>query len=321
MKMARDKFHPELRSVPFVGKVLTFLMSKKFGFKLLNRGFKMMEGKILKGLVNREIYIRSNHAGPDIRVRVYMPENNADKLPVLLYLHGGGYAMGSPEQSEDFLKRFIEKRPCVIVAPGYRNSQTQPYPAAFDDCYDTLLWIRDNADNIKANASKIMVAGHSAGGGLTAAVTLKARDTQDVKISFQMPVYPMIDDRHQTESSQFESPVWGKTANHLGWSLYLQDLYDQNKEIPSYAAPARNKDFAGLPPTITFVGGIDPFRDETMAYVEGLKKAKIPVEFKIFEGCYHGFEVLNPQKQVSKDAMSFLYEAYAEYYDNYFLNR
>ncbi len=319
MKISKHQFHPELKSVPITGKIYTFFLSKKFGFKLLDKAFKRIEGKITQGLDNKELYIKSQHDGPDIRVRIYRPENNHDKLPVMLYFHGGGYAMGSPEQSEDIFKGFIAKRPCVIVAPGYRNSQTQPYPAAFDDCYDTLLWIRDYADSINADANKLMVAGHSAGGGLTAAVSLKARDTKEAHISFQMPIYPMIDDRHQNESSHFESPVWGKMSNHIGWELYLKDLHEQKKEIPNYAAPARNKDYTNFPPTFTFVGGIDPFRDETLKYAEALKQENIPVQFKLFEGCYHGFEILNPKKQVSKDAMDFLYNNYADFYDKYIL--
>jgi len=317
MKMTKDKFHPELKSVPFAANAYTYLLSRKSGFKFLNRVGKLAEGKVTKGLINEKLSIKSNHGGPDIRLRIYKPENNGDKLPVMLYLHGGGYAIGNPEQAADMLKGYIEKRPCVIVAPGYRNSQTKPYPAAFNDCYDTLLWIRDNADSINVDANKLMIAGHSAGGGLTAAVTLKARDTKDVNIAFQMPIYPMIDDRHQNESSEFESPVWGKAANHLGWELYLKDLHQQSKAIPSYAAPARNTDYADFPPTFTFVGGIDPFRDETVAYVESLERANIPVKFKLFEGCYHGFEMVAAKTQVAKDAMNFMYEGYAEFYDKY----
>lgn len=319
MKMTKDKFHPELKSLPLVARVFTFLLSRRFGFRLFDKMSQRMEGKITKGLINEKRSIKSNHGGPDIRLRIYRKENHTEKLPVLLYLHGGGYAVGTPEESAGIMKGFIEKRPCVVVAPGYRKSQNEPYPAAFNDCYDTLLWIRDNAETINVDASKIMVAGHSAGGGLTAAVTLKARDTKDVDISFQMPIYPMIDDRHQNESSAFESPIWGKKSNHIGWELYLKGLHEQNKEIPTYAAPARNTDYADFPPTFTFVGGLDPFRDETIKYVEGLKKANIPVKFKLFEGCYHGFEILIPKKQVSKEARNFLYDTYAEFYDKYIL--
>jgi len=317
LKISRNTIHPELRSVPLIGMAYSYLLTKRFGFKFLNSSFLKMEGKITKGLVNEKLTIKSRSSGNNIRLRVYKPDNNSNKLPIMLYLHGGGYAIGSPELSADLIKKFIETRPCIVVAPGYRNSQSKPYPAAFNDCYDTLIWIRDNAGVIKGDANKIIVAGHSAGGGLTAAITLKARDTKDVNISFQMPLYPMIDDRHQNESSQYESPIWGKKANYIGWELYLKELKDKHEQIPDYAAPARNKDYSDFPPSITFVGGIDPFRDETIEYVERLQEANIPVRFKLFDGCYHGFEVIDPKKQVSQEARSFLYNSYAEYYDTY----
>lgn len=317
MKITQDQFHPELKPIPLAAKVYSFLLKRKSGFRFLNTTFKLLEGKNTKGLINEKLSVKSNNGGPDIRIRIYRPENNTQKLPVMLYLHGGGYAIGNPEQAAPLIKEFIRTRPCVVVAPGYRNSLTQPYPAAFDDSYNTLLWIKENAESINVDINKLIVAGHSAGGGLTAAISLKARDTKDVKIAFQMPIYPMIDDRHQYESSHFESPIWGKQANHIGWKLYLKDLHQQKKEIPSYAAPARNKDYSNLPPTFTFVGGIDPFRDETIAYVDSLKKANIPVKFKIFEGCYHGFETIAVKTQIAKDTNKFMYEAYAEFYDKY----
>ena len=98
----------------------------------------------------------------------------------------------------------------------------------------------------------------------------------------------MIDDRQQTESSQFETPVWGKKANSIGWELYLRDLHEQNLEIPTYAAPARNTDYANFPPTFTYVGGIDPFRDETIEYVEGLKKQIFQLNLKYLRAVIMG---------------------------------
>lgn len=215
-------------------------------------------------------------------------------------------------------KEFIKKRPCIIVAPDYRKSLTAPYPAAFNDCYDTLLWINENTDTLNAMKDKIVVAGHSAGGGLTAAVTLKARDTQDVNIAFQMPIYPMIDDRQSNESSKFISPVWDAKTNALGWDFYLKNLKAQNAEIPAYAAPSRNEDYSNFPPTITLVGDAEPFRDETIQYVEALKKFNIPVEFKLYERCFHGFDVL-VKSEISKDALNFTFDSYAQYYDKYII--
>ena len=320
MKFSKNDLHKDLKSSVGLVKPLSFLLSRKWGFHLLQAIFGLQKGKKVKGLTNEETYIQSNHGGPDIRVRIYRPLQQKKPLPVMLYLHGGGYAMGCPEQVGDLLKKFIEKRPCVIVAPAYRRSLQAPYPAAFNDCYDTLLWIRDHADTFQFNKDQIIVAGHSAGGGLTAAVTLKARDTQDVKIAFQMPIYPMIDDLQANESSPYLSPIWDARSNAIGWELYLQGLKGQNAEIPAYAAPARNKDYQNFPPTITFVGDAEPFRDETIEYVERLKAFKIPVKFKRYPKCFHGFDQLIPNSKISQDALSFTFNSYAEFYDSYLIN-
>lgn len=319
MKFTKSDLHEDLRPSVGLTKPLTYLLSRKWGFRLLQSVFGLQKGQKVKGLSNDEIYIKSNNDGPDIRVRIYKPLNHTGQLPVMLYLHGGGYAMGCPEQVGDLLKKFIEKRPCVIVAPAYRRSLQEAYPAAFNDCYDTLLWINENAEQLNVIKDQIIVAGHSAGGGLTAAVTLKARDTQDVKIAFQMPIYPMIDDLQANESSPFLSPIWDARSNAIGWDLYLKDLKLQGAEIPAYAAPSRNKDYQNFPPTITFVGDAEPFRDETIEYVEGLKKFNIPVKFKRYEKCYHGFDLLASKTNIAQDALNFTFDSYAEFYDTYLL--
>ncbi|MEM7659723.1 MAG: alpha/beta hydrolase [Bacteroidota bacterium] len=317
MKIAKHQFHPELRSLAGPLKLYNFFLSRKWGFRLLYRMFNRMKGKKIPGLNNEEAYIKSSHGGPDIRVRIYQPLNAKGPLPVLLYLHGGGYAIGCPEQYGTFPAQIIQQRPCIIVAPDYRKSLQAPFPAGFNDCYDTLLWIDQNRDFLQASQQPIMVAGHSAGGGLTAAITLKARDTQDVQIAFQMPIYPMIDDVQQHESSRFLSPVWDANSNRIGWELYLAGLKALKADVPAYAAPARNQDYRNFPPTITFVGDLEPFRDETVAYAEVLKQHNIPVRFQRFEGCFHGFDLVAIKSKVAKEAAAFVNDSYAEFYDRY----
>jgi acetyl esterase/lipase len=226
--------------------------------------------------------------------------------------------IGTPESFLEAIEKFITTRPCVIVAPDYRKALEAPYPAAFNDCYDTLLWMKENAGNLGIIPQKFIVGGQSAGGGLTAAVTLKAADTGDVNIAFQLPIYPMIDDRQTTASaSDSDAPVWNTKTNTLGWRLYLSDLKKKNELIPPYAAPARATDYTKLPPTITFVGDLEPFRDETIEYVENLKKAAVPVEFELFNGCVHGFEQVAPNAEISKIAWRFLLKAYSDFIDKY----
>ena len=324
IKVTEDEIHPELRAIAKTKmvKLYGFLFKSRTGFKVANWLRGGAKGQDIDGLNCSEIYIPSNNGGADIRTRVYQPNhthNQANKkLPVLLYLHGGGYAMGCPEMAHDFIAGYIKKRPCIVVVPDYRLSIHHPFPAGFNDGYDTLLWIRDNQKTLCGNG-KIIVGGHSAGGGMTAAITLKARDTGDVKIAFQMPFYPMLDYTHSNDSSKLDAPFWSVHANILAWKMYLADGLKQGADISPYAAPALNTDYKKFPPTITFVGDIEPFYDETVQYVGALKKQKIPVEFKVYKGAYHAFDMpkMFGHLEISKDAFAFQMNAYAKFYDKY----
>lgn len=307
-----------LQSIYSPLKIFSFLLSRKWGINLINFQARFSKGKNIDGLDCEERFIPSKSGGPDIRIRIFKPLNHKEKLPAMLYNHGGGFVIGTPEISLEIIKQFIIKRPCVVIAPDYRKAMKAPFPAAFNDCYDTLLWAKENADELEILPNKFMVAGHSAGGGLTAAVTLKARDTQDVDVAFQIPIYPMIDDRQITASAKnIEVNLWNTKTNAFAWDFYLKDIRENKKEIPNYAAPARNTDYEKLPPTITFVGEFEPFRDETIAYVEALKKEGIPVAFKIYKGCFHGFDVFGAKSDIAQDAINFTYRSYAKYYDTY----
>lgn len=167
-------------------------------------------------------------------------------------------------------------------------------------------------------ADKVIIAGHSAGGGLTTAVSLKARDSQDVTVAFQMPIYPMTDDVQPDDPARaIQSPVWDTELNRCGWNAYLADVRKHGEDVPVYAAPARNTDWHGMSPTITLVGTLEPFYQETLAYVEALKNANIEVAFKRYEGCFHSFDLVAPKAEVSKNALDFTLQSYADFYDKF----
>lgn len=318
MRVTKNMLHKELQSSYWILKASSKLLMNNTGVKLLNRNSARLRGKSIEGLHCEERFIPSRNGGPDIRIRIFKPLQHSGKLPGMLYIHGGGYMIGSPEEFLSVIKNFMDTKPCIIIAPDYRKAHDAPYPAAFNDCYDTLLWMNENLDELEVVSDKLIVAGHSAGGGLAAAVSLKATDTQEVKIAFQMPIYPMLDDRQNSASARDNNaPNWDSKSNHMGWSKYLNGL----KEVPAYAAPARSKNYSKLPPTITFVGDVEPFRDETVDYVGNLKKAGIPVRFKLFEGCFHAFEILFPKLEISKEAWLFLLTAYSNYVDEYIYSK
>ena len=237
----------------------------------------------------------------EIRVRIYKPAHQDQQLPVLLWIHGGGYILGSIEDNDYLCVQVVETANCVVVSVDYRLAPEYPYPAPLEDCYSALAWIADNAVELKIDKSRIGVAGASAGGGLTAGLTLLARDREYPSICFQMPLYPMINDSNDTPSANeiTEGMIWNQKTNDFGWKCYLAELHGHD-EVPIYAAPARAEDYRNLPYTYTCVGQLDPFRDETITYVSKLAQAGVDVEFHLYPGAYHGFESLNPQSELAQ---------------------
>lgn len=307
MHVERAQADPELRAVWGVGRVVARVLASGWGPRLINAlSRRALVGSNISGLDCAEEQVPRGD-GSAIRVRIYRPQGAHGDLPVMLYLHGGGYIIGTPEEFATTIKKFIDASPCVVVAPDYRKSFAAPFPAAFDDCYATLRWAVDNAARFGGRSDRLIVGGHSAGGGLTAAVVQKATDTGDVSIAFQMPIYPMIDDRQTSASARDnDAPVWDAAANRRGWGAYLRGVVD----VTAYAAAARAVDVSKLPPTITFVGDLDPFRDETQAYVDRLRAAGVPVTFTVVPGAFHGFEVLAPKTAIAARADAFLFDAF-----------
>ena len=252
--------------------------------------------------------------GQDMLVKIYEPaERKETQLPAVLFIHGGGYVIGHPDGSDWLCQMFVEEANCVVVSVDYRLAPEHPYPAPLEDCYAALVWMTKASDELRIDSSKIAVVGQSAGGGLTAALTLLARDRGGPAIAFQMPLYPMIDDRNVTPSSYEitdRRAVWNRGNNLAAWRMYLGE--HANGEVSPYAAPARVKNLSGLPPTYTCVGQLDPFRDETIDYVTRLAQAGVAVEFHLYPGCYHGFEILNPESEIGKQAIQGYIQALAK---------
>lgn len=318
MKIDTNLIHPELRKVSSAGKMIALCFTKT-RLKVANAVLRInLGGKCAdKSIQYQERYIERKD-GSKLRICIYKPKKEKTNMPGILWIHGGGYGLGIPEIDYKFIDKFMKQTDCVIVSPDYRLSVEEPYPAALEDCHLTLKWLKKNADKLGVRDDQIMVGGDSAGGGLTAAVTMYARDKKSVNVAFQMPLYPMIDDRMITESAKDNNaPVWNSKLNYLGWKYYLGDLFETDN-VPKYAAPSRETDYSNLPPTCTFVGSLEPFRDETIAYVENLKKAGVETHFRVFEGCYHGFEQTCPEASISKEANKFFMDTFNYAVEHYF---
>lgn len=250
------------------------------------------------------------------KLLILQPKKMTGLTTGVLWLHGGGYATGMAEMALFTRARaLVNKFGCVVIAPSYTLSWKKTYPAAAEDCYAALLYMKEHAAEFGIRSEQIMVGGESAGGGLTAAVCLMARDRGEVKIAFQMPLYPMIDDRDTDSSTDNHAPVWNTRRNHAAWKMYLKGI---KGETPAYAAPARADDLQGMPPCYTFVSEEEPFYCETLDYVERLKKAGIPAKVDVYKGGCHAFDMMRPWKKISKIAIASFEKEFQNAKEKYF---
>lgn len=271
-------------------------------------------------LPDREILVRTIRipaAHGNIPALLLSPRTAPVEATGVLWLHGGGYAVGMKEmvhmsRAMGLVKRFG----AVVLAPGYRLSLQSPYPAAMDDCYAALLYLKEHAAALGVRSDQIMVGGESAGGGLCAAVCIRARDTGEVNVAFQMPLYPMLDDRDTETSRENHGRVWNTRRNHLAWRLYLRGT--DRAQLSPYAAPARLTDFTGLPPAYSFVGDGEPFYAETVRYFDRLRAAGVPAELDIYHTNMHAFDMMRPRDAQSVAAAEAFERQFADARARYF---
>lgn len=227
-----------------------------------------------------------------VRVRLHRAPDAQVKGPALLWIHGGGYVIGSAAQDDDLCRRFSRELGVTVAAVDYRLAPEHPYPTPLEDCYGALRWLADLPD---VDPARVAVAGASAGGGLAAALALLARDRGEVSLAAQLLVYPMVDDRSATQEGldDHHHRLWTQKSNVYGWASYLGDA------DPNVAVPARNPDLGGLPPAWIGVGTNDLFHQEDLAYAERLTSAGVPCDVEVVPGAFHGFDGVVPKARVS----------------------
>lgn len=258
-------------------------------------------------IIIKEYKIPGLNNAPKIALRVYTPKNSKDLNPAIYNIHGGGMIIGSAALDDGLATTFALKFNAVVVSVDYRLAPENPYPAAVEDCYAGIVWVEKNAKILKIDTDRLIVYGGSAGGGLTIATSLMARDHNNYpKIAFQMALYPMIDDRNATVSSQQVTNVgiWDRSPNIEAWNWYLG-----GKSADGYAAPARAKSLKGLPPTFIDVGEVDVFRDEDIEFAKRLLEAGVTTEFHVHPGAFHASEIFVPTAELSKRIWEIRYSA------------
>ena len=235
--------------------------------------------------------------GPDgaIPIRVYWPDGNGPHpLPVTMFFHGGGFALGDLDTHDVTARQHAVSAHTLVVAVDYRLAPEHPYPAAVDDVWAATRWVTDNAGRFGADASRLAVAGDSAGGTLSAVVAQLARDSaragQDgPNVVFQLLWYPstMWDTSLPSFTENADAPVLDSAALAAFTSWYAGHIDLDNP--PAGLAPGRAADLSGLPPAYVATAGHDPLRDDGARYAELLAAADVPVELHNAAGLVHGY--------------------------------
>ncbi len=231
---------------------------------------------------------------PDVRVLVYLPQNAPQPCPALLWIHGGGYVIGSADGDDLKVKTLVAEVGCVAVSVDYRLAPETVHPGSVEDCYTALQWLHANASDLGVDRSRIAIGGESAGGGLAAGLGLLTRDRGEIDLVYQLLIYPMLDDRTVTTSDPHPYTgeyVWTTAANQFGWRALLGQA-PGGAGVSPYAVAARATELAGLPPTYLSVGTLDLFLEENMEYARRLIRAGVPTELHVYPGAFHGFPMM-----------------------------
>ncbi len=227
-------------------------------------------------------------AAGEVRARVYRPATEGPH-PTVVFFHGGGFVIGDLDTHDDHTRLICRDVDAVVLSVDYRLAPETPFPGGYEDCLAAALWAVEHVGELGGDASRIAVAGDSAGGNLSAAVALGARE-RGVQLAAQLLLYPSVD---FTESDDYPSRVdnaegYFLTAADMAWfrDHYMQD---PGRKSDPYGSVLRAPDLSGLPPAVVATAEYDPLRDEGEAYAVALEKAGVPVVARRFDGLIHGF--------------------------------
>jgi len=254
-------------------------------------------------VVKEDLRVAGPKNAPDVPVCVYRPKAAASApRPAVYEIHGGGFIMGNIDMMDAWCQRVAAEIGAVVVSVEYRLAPEHPFPAGVEDCYAGLVWTATEAKKLGIDPERIAIAGQSAGGGLAAATALLARDRGGPSICYQVLEIPELDDRLDTPSmlAFTDTPLWNRPNAVWSWRHYLGP--DHEGEVSPYAAPARAKNLAGLPPAYISTMEFDPLRDEGILYGLRLLQAGVSVELHSYPGTFHGSALL-PTAEVSRRNM------------------
>lgn len=232
----------------------------------------------------------------ELDLYIFEPTQTDTTNPCLIWFHGGGFIMG---HAKDMWHgpQFAERTRCTVISVGYRLAPEHPFPAGLNDGFAVLNWVHDNASDLGIDPARIAIGGASAGAGLAAGLAIFNRDQGGPKLRFQLLLYPMIDNLHDTSSGRIsDHPIWQRADSFAAWEMYLNGTPEQRAS--SYAAASRATDLTNLPEAFITVGDVDLFVDENADYAKRLTKSEVPCALRIYPGVYHGAEVAGAKTKI-----------------------
>jgi acetyl esterase len=223
--------------------------------------------------------------GGPIPIRAFRPAGEG-QLPLVVYLHGGGWTLGSLYAFEPLCRALANASGAVIACVDYRLAPEHPFPAAPDDACAAVRWLAANAATLGADPRRLGIAGDSAGGNLATVTARRLRDEGDTPLRFQALIYPVCDSAVDTPSYRENAVGFGLTAASMQrfWELYLQGADGTQPDASPLQA-----ELTGLPPAFVLTVRADVLRDEGEAYARALARAGVPVTVSRYDGAVHGF--------------------------------
>ena len=229
-----------------------------------------------------------------VKTFIVRPQNNTEKLPAVLYLHGGGWVMGDEYVFDNLIRKIANCSDTVVVFPQYSPAPEAQYPQQINEAYSVLNYIYNNAEKLNIDKNKIALMGDSAGGNMATVLALKSKDEKGPKIKFQLLLYPVTNADMDTDSyEKFSDGPWlTKKAMEWFWNSYVpEDAARNNKYISPLHADL--EDLKGLPSTLIITVENDVLRDEGEAYARKLDNAGVDVINVRINGTIHDFMMLN----------------------------
>lgn len=263
---------------------------------------RTLAGRFVFGRPDKRAVAEEITVGNGSRALLHRPADAIAPLPCVLNFHGGGWVQGNPEQAGWLASRVAVRNRVVVISPSYRLAPEQPFPAGVEDCWNTLAWIIEHAEELGIDPHRIAVMGDSAGGNLAAVMALLARDAGGPEIRCQVLIYPGTEmyDRWPSEDRHAEAPVLTSKNMRAFARLYMGELYGDED---FRASPIRAASHADLPRAFILTAELDPLLDNGARYRDALVAAGVPVRYAEYDGAIHGFMSLPGVVPVARRAL------------------